>query len=163
MIEDLEDFIDAFDEVKLLNWVQTHRSGPTGVGKTLEDLLEIPENNLDEPDFGEYELKAARKNNNSMLTMFTKAPEPARSNRVLLDKFGYSSDKYDNGKKVLHATLSADRFTNIEGSGVQLKLHCDEEKISIQSNDRIEDIYWSKDNLEKAFNKKYKNKLVYVS
>lgn len=29
-------------------------------------------------------------------------------------------------------------------------------------NDRIEDIYWSKDNLEKAFNKKYKNKLVYV-
>ena len=42
MIEDLEDFIDAFDEVKLLNWVQTHRSGPTGVGKTLEDLLEIP-------------------------------------------------------------------------------------------------------------------------
>ena len=162
MIENLDDFIDAFDEVKLLNWVQTHRSGPTGVGKTLEDLLEIPENNLDEPDLGEYELKAARKNNNSMLTMFTKAPEPARSNRVLLDKFGYSSDKYDNGKKVLHATLSADRFTKIEGSGVQLKLHCDEEKISIQSNDGIEDIYWSKDKLEKAFNKKYKNKLVYV-
>ena len=53
MIENLDDFIDAFDEVKLLNWVQTHRSGPTGVGKTLEDLLEIPENNLDEPDFGD--------------------------------------------------------------------------------------------------------------
>ena len=54
-------------------------------------------------------------------------------------------------RKVLHATLSADRFTKIEGSGVQLKLHCDEEKISIQSNDGIEDIYWSKDKLEKAF------------
>lgn len=54
MIENLEDFIDTFEEVKLLNWVQTHRSGSTGVGKTLEDLLEIPENNHDEPDFGEY-------------------------------------------------------------------------------------------------------------
>ena len=34
MIENLEDFIDAFEEVKLLNWVPTHRSGSTGVGKT---------------------------------------------------------------------------------------------------------------------------------
>ena len=53
MITTLDDFIREFEKVKALGWIKTHRSGPTGVGKTLEDLLGIPENNLDQPDFGD--------------------------------------------------------------------------------------------------------------
>ena len=56
MIVTLEDFIREFTKIKGMGWIQTHRSGPTGIGKTLEDLLGIPENNLDQPDFGDYEL-----------------------------------------------------------------------------------------------------------
>ena len=68
MINTLNDFIEEFEKVKAMGWIKTHRAGPTGIGKTLEDLLGIPENNLDEPDFGDYELKSARKNSNSMLS-----------------------------------------------------------------------------------------------
>ena len=53
MINTLNDFIEEFEKVKAMGWIKTHRAGPTGIGKTLEDLLGIPENNLDEPDFGD--------------------------------------------------------------------------------------------------------------
>ena len=36
MIVTLEDFIREFTLIKEMGWIQTHRSGPTGVGKTLE-------------------------------------------------------------------------------------------------------------------------------
>lgn len=76
MITTLEEFISSFEQIRDIGWIRTHRSGPTGIGKTLEDLLGIPENNYDEPDFGNYELKSCRINSNSMLTLFTKTPMP---------------------------------------------------------------------------------------
>lgn len=57
MINTIEEFIEAFTAIKQMGWIRTHRSGNTGIGKTLEDLLDIQENNYQEPDFGEYELK----------------------------------------------------------------------------------------------------------
>ena len=60
MITTIEDFIREYRKIVAMGWIRTHRAGPTGIGKTLEDLLGIPENNYDEPDFGEYELKSCR-------------------------------------------------------------------------------------------------------
>lgn len=162
MIDTLDDFIREYEKIKAQGWIKTHRSGPTGIGKTLEDLLGIPENNHDEPDFGEYELKSCRLASQSMLTMFTRAPKPAKSNTYLRKKYGYSSDTYNNNEKVLHSTLTAARFVPIANTGKQLKIVCDDEKISIASNTEIENVYWTKDALHKAFNKKYKNKFVYA-
>lgn len=162
MIVTLQDFTREFTIIKQQGWIMTHRSGSTGVGKTLEDLLGIPENNLDEPDFGEYELKSCRIDSQSMLTMFTKSPEPARSNTYLRMKYGYSSNAYDNDEKVLHATLSADKFTSIANTGNSLKIDCDIDGIYILSQNGREDVFWSRNELKKSFEKKYKNKFVYV-
>ena len=162
MILTLEDFIREFTKIKEMGWIQTHRPGPTGIGKTLEDLLGIPENNLDQPDFGDYELKSCRIDSQSMLTMFTRAPQPAKSNTYLREKYGYSSDIYDNDEKVLHSTLSADRFTPIADTGNMLKIYCKPDGVYIESQNVIEDIFWSKETLKKCFEKKYKNKFVYA-
>lgn len=162
MIYTLDDFVREFTKIKNQGWIGTHRSGPTGVGKTLEDLLGIPENNLDEPDFGEYELKSCRIDSQSMLTMFTRAPQPARANTYLREKYGYSSSAYDNDEKVLHATLSADRFTSIANTGNKLKIWCDIDGIYILSQDERENIFWSRETLKRCFEKKYKNKFVYA-
>lgn len=162
MIVTIDDFIMEFRKIKEMGWIQTHRSGPTGIGKTLEDLLGIPENNFDEPDFGDYELKSCRINSQSMLTMFTRAPQPARANTYLRKKYGYSSNVYDNEERVLHSTLSANRFTTITGSANMLKIHCREDGIYIESQDTIENVFWRKETLKKCFEKKYKNKFVYV-
>lgn len=42
----LDEFIARFKQIKNMGWVKTHRNGQTGIGKTLEDLLEIEENNI---------------------------------------------------------------------------------------------------------------------
>lgn len=162
MIYTLEDFVREFKLIKECGWVQTHRPGPTGIGKTLEDLLGIPENNIDGPDFGDYELKSCRLNSNSMLTIFTKTPQPKGSANTLRLTFGYASDAYGNNEKVLHSTISSDKYVYIANTGHQLKIKCDFTKISIIAEDGKEYAYWTRDTLKKAFEKKYKNKFVYV-
>ena len=162
MIHTLDDFIKEYKKIVAMGWVKTHRSGPTGIGKTLEDLLGITENNIDGPDFGDYELKSCRIDSNSMLTMFTKTPQPRGAASTLREKFGYSSDAYDNDEKVLHATLSADRFVAIANTGHSLKVSCSDSKIAIIAEDGNEYAYWTKEELKKTFEKKYKNKFVYA-
>ena len=51
MIVTLGDFIKEYTNIKKMGWIKTHRREPTGIGKTLEDLLDITKNNLDQPDF----------------------------------------------------------------------------------------------------------------
>ena len=162
MIYTLADFVREYSKIVNMGWVRTHRAGPTGIGKTLEDLLGIQENNIDGPDFGDYELKSCRINSNSMLTMFTRAPKPNGVNTCLRLKYGYSSGAYDNGEKVLHATLSADRFTTIANTGHRLKIACMDDGIYIESEEGIENAFWSRSALKRCFEKKYKNKFVYA-
>lgn len=162
MIYTLNDFIREYTKICNMGWITTHRSGPTGIGKTLEDLLGIPENNIDGPDFGDYELKSCRLDSNSMLTIFTKTPQPQGAANTLRMTFGYSSDAYDNDEKVLHSTLSADRYVSIADTGRSLIIVCDPEKISIVTEDGKAYAYWTRDQLKTAFEKKYKNKFVYA-
>lgn len=162
MIYTIDDFIREYKKISEMGWIKTHRSGPTGIGKTLEDLLGIQENNIDGPDFGDYELKSCRLNSNSMLTIFTKTPQPKGAVNTLRLTFGYSSDKYDNDEKVLHATLSANKYVSINNTGRSLIIVCDSEKISIVAEDKKPYAYWTRDQLQKAFEKKYKNKFVYA-
>ena len=160
MITTLEEFVREYTKIKDMGWISTHRSGPTGIGKTLEDLLGIVENNIDGPDFGDYELKSCRLNSNSMLTIFTKTPQPQGAASVLRKTFGYLSDVYGNEEKVLQ--LSADRFVAIANTGHSLKVSCDDTKISIIAEDGMEYAYWTRDQLKRAFERKYRNKFVYA-
>lgn len=122
----------------------------------------IIENNIDGPDFGDYELKSCRLDSNSMLTIFTKTPQPQGAANTLRMTFGYSSDAYDNDEKVLHSTLSADRFVPVADTGHSLKVSCSDTKISIIAEDGKEYAYWTRDKLKEAFEKKYKGKFVYA-
>lgn len=169
-----EQFIPRMKEIKKMGFVQSHRKGPTGIGKTLEDLLGITENNIAGPDFSIYELKSARKDSVSMLTLFTKAPKPRGANKDLLKVFGYRQRKrpvgYEqqtlNGRPVddsevpledkeLHVTVDS-----IKPNSVGLKLEVEEDKILIGNPKGVE-AYYDEDTLKKAFEKKY-HKLIYV-
>ncbi|MCJ7423581.1 MvaI/BcnI family restriction endonuclease [Candidatus Bathyarchaeota archaeon] len=161
-------------QIKGMGYVLTHRKGDTGIGKTLEDLLGITENNIAGPDFATYELKAGRKESVSMLTLFTKAPSPASANKRLLEVFGYAQRKVPRdyrqlslaGKeagesnipvedKELHVTVDA-----LKPNSVGLKLGVREKKLIIE-NDRGVEAYWYTDTLRESFERKY-HRLVYV-
>lgn len=60
--------------LKEKGFVPSRRRGPTGIGHTLEQELDLDENNLSIPDIGgRLELKAVRRNSNSMVTLFTQS------------------------------------------------------------------------------------------
>jgi len=165
------DFIDKMKKIKEMGWIRSHRKGDTGIGKTLEDLLGISENNIAGPDFSTYELKSARKNSVSMLTLFTKAPLPSGANRELLKHFGYvQRKKTANFKqtklykdesaipledKELHVTVDSKK-----PNSVGLKLSLAEDRLYIE-NDKGVEAYYDSATLKEAFEKKY-HSLIYV-
>lgn len=84
-------------EIKKQGFIKSHRVGDTGIGKTLEDELGIPENNIALPDFGVMELKSQRINTQSMMTLFTKSPEGI-TNKEMRKRFGYKDKKFHDIK-----------------------------------------------------------------
>jgi hypothetical protein len=169
-----QDFLERINQIVKLQYVKSHRVGDTGIGKTLEDLLGITENNIAGPDFSIYELKSARKDSPSMLTLFTKAPLPDSANMNLLAAFGYAQrKKVENfkqltlggikmdeskillGDKELHVTVDAN-----QQNSVGLKLKIGDYKVLIDNEKGIV-AYWDNKTLQNSFEKKY-HKLIYV-
>lgn len=161
-MEGYEELLEKLKDIKSRGYIKSHRFGDTGVGKTLEDLLGIKENNIPGPNGICIELKAARKGSNTMLTLFTKSPEPRGINTKLLDKCGYEEKE----GKILHITLNANNYTNIKGKpSMKLSFNEQNNRLEIDFHPSIrwnyEKPYWTKDTLQKSFERKLP-KLLYV-
>jgi len=171
---DYSDFVNRLNEIKETGYVESHRRGDTGIGKTLEDLLGISENNIAGPDFQVYELKSARKDSSSMLTLFTKAPLPKGANKNLLEAFGYMQRKVSRDYKQLSLTGEEMDESNIpleekelhvtvdsiRPNSVGLKLEIEGSRLFI-GNEKGVEAYYDNETLREAFEKKY-HKLIYV-
>lgn len=86
-------------------FIKARRKGPTGIGHLLELELGLRENNISIPDIGgRVEIKSARKNSNSLITLFTFNRGVWRIKQSeLIDKYGYIDS---NGRKALYSTVS---------------------------------------------------------
>jgi hypothetical protein len=145
-------------KIKSEGFIKTHRGGNTGIGKTLEDLLGIKENNIPLHDIaGVAELKAYREDAKSMLTLFTLEPLPKGGDRdrMLLDNFGYSKRDNDRSKE-LHSTLSCKRYNN-----QSLKLSVEKDKVRVIGKGKRLNVYWDMESLAQKFADKLPA-LVYV-
>ena len=115
-----DELIKKFKEIFALGWIENYRKGNDGaVGNMLEDLLEIPENNLPIPNAAEWELKAQRSNTSSLLTMFHTEPSPTALSIIptrMLPLYGWPHDKagitYPKNEKSFRATLNARQFSD---------------------------------------------------
>jgi len=166
-----QEFLLKLQQIQKMGWVKSHREGDTGIGKTLEDLLGISENNISGPDFSNYELKSGRKNSPSMLTLFTKTPQPYGAIGELLKNFGYPNRKTKNitqmrfllldkseispHEKELHVTVDS-----LAPNTVGLKLKVKNNRLYIDNVKGIE-AYYDQDTLRQCFEQKY-DKLIYV-
>lgn len=151
--------ISKLRKIKKSGYVKTHRAGDTGIGKTLEDLLGIEENNIPGPNGRLIELKSARKNAKSMLTLFTKSPLPKKANSLLLQRYGYPS-KRGNNRKELHTTVNAKSYNTLKGK-VGFKIDIKEDRIELTSESKEVLGYWDKRTLAMSFERKLP-KLLYV-
>ena len=158
-----DELLEGLKELKKRGFVKTHRAGDTGIGKTLEDMLGIDENNIAGPDGEDTELKAARKNSPSMLTLFTKAPLPRGINSKLRKEYGYP-DKKRQSKRVLRTTIDAIDFNTIKGKK-GFKIISKDNRIEIlpaKKSPNMENPYWLKKHFADSVRKKYKKSLLYV-
>lgn len=169
------ELVGQLKEIKKMGYIKTHRQGPTGIGKTLEDLLGIDENNIPGPNAAMIELKSARKHSKSMLTLFTKSPLPKKANSDLLKTFGYKAR--ETGGLDLHTTVNALAYNSLRGEkGFMIEMNRDRVELvtggSIETGlsrylkdeskeEKVVLGYWDRDTLQKSFERKLP-KLLYV-
>ncbi|HOR77956.1 MAG TPA: MvaI/BcnI family restriction endonuclease [Anaerolineaceae bacterium] len=110
-----QDLINALQEIRAMGWVPNLRPGNAGaVGNTLEDLLEIQENNLPIPNAAEWELKCQRIGTSSLITLFHMEPSPRAIRfvpNILLPKYGWPHEQagitYSKDEMSFRQTISA--------------------------------------------------------
>lgn len=85
--------IKRLQSIRSMGWIPNGRHGNVGgVGNTLEDLLEIEENNLPIPNSAEWELKCQRLGTTSLTTLFHMEPSPTALKfvpSILLPNYGW--------------------------------------------------------------------------
>ena len=88
-----QSLIEKLQAIATQGWIPNARHGNVGgIGNTLEDLLEIKENNLPIPYAAEWELKTQRINTTSLTTLFHSEPSPRAIRfvpQVLLPNYGW--------------------------------------------------------------------------
>lgn len=140
-----EELIEKFKIIYKKGWIENYRGKNDGaVGNILEDLLEIPENNLPIPNAAEWELKAQRATTSSLLTMFHTEPSPTAMSivpNILLPQYGWThaeaGRKYSANEKSFRATLNASSFTD-RGFGVHVNDR--ERKVEIIFDNKFTDV-----------------------
>ena len=121
MDTEVRKFREAFEDVKKRGFIKSNRTGNTGIGKTLEDVIGVVENNNDAPDLHGFEIKSQRALSTSFVTLFTRAPTfPKAANNALRVKYG-SFDREFPDIKVLHVSLFGNRWTG-HSAGYSFKL-----------------------------------------
>lgn len=160
-----------------------------GVGNTLEDLLEVEENNLSLPDLGSWEIKSQRHSTTSLLTLFHREPEPRSSSivaRELLPRYGWKHQeagiKYGPEERSFRQTIFGSRPTN---RGFYIVINMELERVEVHFDAKLVDQdshrdwltsvaeivglgdlsplpYWSFKQLENTLQQKLKN-LLYFS
>ena len=162
-MQEIERLKRALLNIKYMGWVESMRSGSTGVGYTLESLLGQKENNLPIADFNGVELKSIRKYSKQNLHLFCAVPDGDYLYPIprILSTLGYP-DTSDREIKVFHMTVNAKRYTNI-GFFKKMILKVDKENKqlrliakSFDGTDIPVNISWSFDYLNERINKKLK-------
>ncbi len=143
----LQDFLVRFDKVSARGFVKTLRPGDTGVGYTLETLLEIPENNSPRGDFQGMEIKAYRDSeiefdDQEKMNLFLKEPEwlDGLTTAERIQQYGY---KDPNGRQAWYLSVTSRRNeANLQlvvtEQGDVLELHRNEQPIGRWSLEVLE-------------------------
>jgi len=101
----LKDLIKRLEDIEGKGFIQTIRKGPTGIGHLLENELGLNETNIAIPDIGgRVEVKATRRNVNSLITLFTFNRGVWRvKQKDFIYKYGYIDEQ---GRQALYNIVS---------------------------------------------------------
>jgi hypothetical protein len=150
------DLLDKLRGVAAKGFIPSLRTGPTGVGMTLETMLGIAANSSRSPDYRGIEIKASRVNARSgsqqRVTLFSKVPDWTNSaipSAVsLLQGYGY----YRDGRRQLYCSMNDKPNTlGLFLSVGDEKLHAMHKKAA--SSSKV--VQWGMDGLREALSQKH--------
>lgn len=138
-------------------WVKTRRSGPTGVGFTLESLLGLKANSRRTADFDGIELKSYRRETTGtdhLVTLFSKTPRWVDDTRGagLLNRFGYFDE--ERGRQALYCTVTV----KPNSLGLRLELMAEAARIELARGGE-QCAYYTFATLEERLNEKHPSTL----
>ena len=131
--ESLIELLGMFDDIKARGYVQTLRSGSTGVGYTFETLMGIEENNDEWADFKGIEIKTFRSKDLKLsgadkTNLFLKEPrwkDGLKNMAERVRKYGYIDE---NGRPALYSTVKIKQNSH----GLKFEIVKSKEEIDIQ-------------------------------
>ncbi|MBI1312002.1 hypothetical protein GC176_11975 [bacterium] len=151
--EALRQFLEKFDQIAARGFVPTLRSGSTGIGYTLETLLDIPENNNPTGDFLGMELKAHRGRDleslsSKRMNLFLKEPvwTDGLTHRERIPKYGYIDD---NGRVALYSTVTSQQNSH----GLKLAVNRDQQRLELLFKEHSV-AWWSREVLQSRLQEK---------
>lgn len=163
MEETISNLEKRWKKIKEKGYIKSVKKDCSGVGRTLEHLLGIEENNFELPDYFNIELKAQNKTSKEYITLFSLTPtrENSLSVEQVRNKYGYRS-KYNPEQKLLEASLFYQQKVEINHSYLFI-MGIDEKKQTIylesctRSFEPIEKFFvWTWQELEEKINRKIK-------
>lgn len=170
-----DELIKKLKQLSDMGWVPNGRFGNHGgIGNTLEDFLEIEENNLPIPNAAEWELKTQRASTSSLTTLFHMEPSPRAVGfvpKVLLPLYGWphqgAGSTYKNGemsfRQTIHGLSHSDRgfIVQIDRVARKVLISFDASKVSDRHAQWLKEVeqkvglgelnpqpYWGFDDLE---------------
>jgi len=154
-------FLKEFDVLSEQGFVPTLRSGSTGIGYTLETMLDIPENNSPGGDFMGMELKAFRDDDLHMddaekMNLFLKEPQwiDGLVGKQRVPKYGYVDE---NGRPALYSTVTIKESSH----GFVFRVDRESQRLWLVNHDQ--DIaFWNFSTLERRLIEKH-SQAVFVS
>ena len=148
----LDEVRERLSSIKQMGYVRSMRRGATGIGYTLESLLEIDENNISAPDLGTFELKAQREHHTGMTTLFT-FNRKAWIMRPLDAVRKYGSPD-ENGRLGIYYTME------LVPNSAGLFLYVGDRSVAVRSIDGSLIAEWQLTEIARRFNAKSKNLLL---
>lgn len=140
---------EQFEEINKKGFIKSTRVGPTGIGKTFEDLLGKKEDNKSLPDFKGIEIKTKTSYSMRPTTLFTLTPRGNNNYEIkrLLNLYGYSDKKLCNAK-VLNLVVCGNCYHCLGKNIFKLRVDKNQEKIFLSVYDMNfdlieEQVYWS--------------------
>lgn len=158
-----KELTEKFLQIKKMGLIKSVSKGTAGVGNTFENLIGVPNNDFEIPDYNGIEIKTKKRISKSYITLFSATPDGPHFHEVerLKNEYGYPHYKAKE-YKVLNNSV----YANIKNKiGInyyfQLKIDREQYKLFLVIFDRKKnlvenEVFWYFDTLKEKICRKLK-------
>lgn len=145
-----------------MGWIKSKYKGSGAIGRTFEDLLGLPYNKFEIPDFNGIEIKTKRYNSKSYISLFNAAIDGKLlfQTKNFVDKFGWPNKSYPS-TKVLFCDIKGEKNNYVGAKYIMhAKVNYNDKRVYLNVFSKsgapisLNEYYWSFDLLEKKLKRK---------